>query len=102
MVKIRPGDLIFVDWGASMGPRSCQVTQEGEIYVPVAGDLVVEGKTPAEVALLIHHGLEKELHNFTVTVDLALSPMVPVAERDIPHVTIGGAVNRPLTLLYRD
>jgi polysaccharide export outer membrane protein len=77
---------------------SVPVRPDGKISVPLAGDLVASGKTPAILASDITNELSNFLKNPQVTVIVSDPSSVDFQRR----VRVTGAVQSPLSIPYRD
>lgn len=96
--RIGVGDSLSVNvWRNADLSVSVPVRPDGKISVPLAGDVLVGGKTPEEVAAYITEQLRKFIRDPYVTV--IVTDMGSDAFRSRVRVT--GAVDNPVSIPYR-
>lgn len=96
--RIGVGDSLNVNvWRNADLSVSVPVRPDGKISVPLAGDVLVGGKTPEEVAAYITQQLRKFIRDPYVTV--IVTDMGSDAFRSRVRVT--GAVDKPVSIPYR-
>jgi len=96
--RIGVGDSLSVNvWRNQDLSVSVPVRPDGKISVPLAGDVLVGGKTPEEVAAYITEQLRKFIRDPYVTV--IVTDMGSDAFRSRVRVT--GAVDKPVSIPYR-
>lgn len=95
--KIGVDDVVQVNvWGNDQLSVSVPVRPDGNISMPLLGDVAVAGRTPEEVAADITEQLKADIRNPNVTITLeGLQSKVYLR-----RVRVTGAVGNPVSLAY--
>lgn len=96
--RIGIGDVLDISvWKAEELSATVPVRPDGKITVPVAGDMMVGGKTTDEVTLAIKERLREFLREPVVTVIVASMG----SSEYLSRVRVTGAVQTPVSLPFR-
>ena len=99
--KLGPEDIIEISvWGNKEFSNELPVRPDGNVSIPLIGDLKVAGLTPAEVKKLVTQKLRKFITDASVTVFVLQINSINISIAGEVKLPGTYKVNRPITLLH--